>query len=122
LLRQVFKELGRSDLDKKTLNDYVSKQFAKVIFWRISQAEGFEKCASLGPRNIFEITCGFLLHPPPQYARLPPVSQSFTACKHLKVQHLKLNFNSRRVFHSAVENPVENFRRECSKECFCNTF
>ena len=34
------------------------------------------------------------------------------ACKQLKVKHLKLHFKFREVFHSLVENSVENFKME----------
>jgi hypothetical protein len=34
----------------------------------------------------------------------------------LKVKHLKLHFKSPEVFHSLVENSVENFKREAVRE------
>jgi hypothetical protein len=43
-----------------------------------------------------------------------------TACKYLKVKHLKLHFKFSRVFHSPVENSVENLpgnsKRELKRE------
>jgi hypothetical protein len=54
------------------------------------------------------------------YASLAAVSQTATACKYLKVKHLKLHFKFSRVFHRAVENSVENppgnSKRELKRE------
>jgi hypothetical protein len=66
------------------------------------------------------LPCGILLHPGSAYASLAPVSQTVTACKYLKVKHLKLHFKFSRVFHRAVENSVENpsgsSKRELKRE------
>ncbi len=61
------------------------------------------------------LPCGILLHPGSAYASLAPVSQTVTACKYLKVKHLKLHFKFPEVFHRAVENSVENLRKASKK-------
>jgi hypothetical protein len=119
---RLLKLFERAGAGKMTLDDYVLKQSVSANSGKNLNTGDFKKRAALQPLNNFDLTCGFLLHPPSRYASLPPVSQTFAACKHLKVQHLKLNFNSPEVFHNTVENSVENSQREWQKECFCNTF
>ena len=48
------------------------------------------------------------MHLESSYVSLPPVSQTMSVCKYLKVKHLKLHFKFHKVFHRVVENLVEN--------------
>jgi hypothetical protein len=59
-------------------------------------------------KNIFR-ACGFFLRRASYCASLRPVSQRKKACKLLKKKYLKQYFKYQKVFHSPVENPVENF-------------
>jgi hypothetical protein len=84
-----------------------------------------KNAASRRRSKIIFKACGFLLLPIPYYASLRPVSDRFLARKYLKKKYLKQYFKSDRVFHSPVENPVENFQFWVGKRssgCIYNTF
>jgi hypothetical protein len=94
----VLKQFIVPALSKKARNSRVAKKLKKQLAEKI-----------LRP-------CGILLHPGSAYASLAPVSQTVTACKYLKVKHLKLHFKFSEVFHRVVENSVENPSRSSKRE------
>jgi hypothetical protein len=92
------------------------KQFtALAIFQKVRNSRDMKKLKNQAVEKNF-LPCGILLHPGSAYASLAPVSQTVTACKYLKVKHLKLHFKFSRVFHRAVENSVENLQRSSKRE------
>jgi hypothetical protein len=86
-----------------------------MIFRKAQNSQAMKKSKKQATEKNF-LPCGILLHTGSGYASLAPVSQTVTACKYLKVKHLKLHFKFPEVFHSPVENSVENLQRSSKRE------